>query len=94
MREAVKLIPGEVKVLTSPQISPHLTHRIVIKLAIKDREPIDIEQFDYILLNTRYPGWENSEETVTNLFEKLKNNNNYKLKYEKDGVILWTNYRN
>ena len=94
MREAVKLIPGEVKVLTSPQISPHLTHRTVIKLAIKDREPIDIEQFDYILLNTRYPGWENSEETVTNLFEKLKNNNNYKLKYEKDGVILWTNYRN
>ncbi|MDJ0581010.1 DUF2079 domain-containing protein [Crocosphaera sp.] len=94
MRKAVQLVPEKVKVLTSPQISPHLTHRPVIKLAIKDREPIDIEKFDYILLNTRYPGWENSENTVNNLVNKLKNNNNFQLKYEQDGVILWTNYRN
>ncbi|MGK7938590.1 MAG: DUF2079 domain-containing protein [Crocosphaera sp.] len=93
MREAVKLVPAEVKVLTSPQISPHLTHRPIIKLAIKDREPIDIEQFDYILLNTRYPAWENSQDTVNNLFEQLKNNENFKLEYERDGVILFTKYR-
>lgn len=89
MREAVQLVPTEVKVLTSPQISPHLTHRSVIKLAIKDREPIDVEQFDYILLNTYYPGWENSQNTVNNLVDHLQNNDNFKLKYQKDGVILF-----
>ncbi len=93
MRESVKLVPEEVKVLTSPQISPHLTHRQVIKLAIKDREPIDIENFDYILLNTRYPGWENSQDTVNNLAVKLRNNKNFELKYDRNGVILFSHYR-
>ncbi len=90
MREAVKLVPAEVKVLTSPQISPHLTHRSIIKLAIKDREPIDVEEFDYILLNTRYSGWENSQETVNNIVNQLKQNKNFRLEYEKNGVVLLT----
>ncbi|ACB53693.1 putative membrane protein [Crocosphaera subtropica ATCC 51142] len=89
MREAVKLVPTEVKVLTSPQISPHLTHRSVIKLAIKDREPINVKEFDYILLNTRYPGWENSQDTVNNLVNQLENNSNFILSYKKDGVFLF-----
>nr|MDJ0728583.1 DUF2079 domain-containing protein [Crocosphaera sp.] len=90
MRDAVKLVPAEVKVLTSPQISPHLTHRSVIKLAIKDREPIDIEEFDYILLNTRYPGWENSQDTVSNLVDKLQQNSTFKLQFDKNNVILFS----
>ena len=90
MRKAVKLVPTEVKVLTSPQISPHLTHRSVIKLAIKDREPIDVEKFDYILLNTRYPGWENSQETVNNLIKELEKKSNFKLKFEQNNVILFS----
>ncbi len=90
MREAVKLVPAEAKVLTSPQISPHLTHRSVIKLAIKDREPIDVEKFDYILLNTRYPGWENSQETVNNLIKELEKKSNFKLKFEQNNVILFS----
>ncbi len=89
MREAVKLVPAEAKVLTSPQISPHLTHRTVIKLAIKDREPIDIEEFDYILLNTRYPGWENSQDTVNNLVKKLQKNSEFRQEFHKNYVILF-----
>ncbi|WP_107667274.1 DUF2079 domain-containing protein [Cyanothece sp. BG0011] len=89
MREGVNLVPDEVKVLTSPQISPHLTHRSVIKLAIKDREPIDVEKFDSILLNTRYSGWPNSQDTVNNLVNQLKNNSNFILSYNKNGVFLF-----
>ncbi|MDJ0510130.1 MAG: DUF2079 domain-containing protein [Crocosphaera sp.] len=91
MRAAVRLVPAETKVLTSPQIAPHLTHRSLIKLAIKDREPINIQDFDYILLNTRYTGWANSQETVNNLVKQLKNDHKFQLKYETDGVILFTN---
>ncbi|MEL4896930.1 DUF2079 domain-containing protein [Crocosphaera sp. Alani8] len=89
MREAVKLVPHEVKVLTSPQISPHLTHRSIIKLAIKDREPINIKNYDYILLNTRYPGWENSQDTVNNLVRELNNSDDFELNYQKNGVVLF-----
>ncbi len=89
MREAVKLVPADVKVLTSPQISPHLTHRTVIKLAIKDREPINIQEFDYILLNTLYPGWENSQNTVNNLVKKLRQDSKFKVKFFKNNVILF-----
>ncbi|MEA5533455.1 DUF2079 domain-containing protein [Crocosphaera sp. XPORK-15E] len=89
MKEAVTLVPNNVKVLTSPQISPHLTHRSIIKLAIKDREPINIQEFDSILLNTRYPGWENSQDTVNNLVVQLQNNSNFKLQYDRDGVVLF-----
>ncbi len=95
MREAVKLVPTEVKLLTSPQISPHLTHRTIIKLAIKDREPINIQDFDYILLNTHYPGWENSQDTVNDLVNRLQNNDsNFTLKYDKDSVFLFCKKQN
>ncbi|MEM8779372.1 MAG: DUF2079 domain-containing protein [Cyanobacteria bacterium P01_G01_bin.49] len=89
MRQAVNLVPAEVKVLTSPQISPHLTHRSLIKLAIKDQEPIDIQNFDFILLNTRYPSWPNSQDTVNNLVNQLQNNSSFQLNYSQDGVILF-----
>ncbi|ACK65508.1 Ets- domain containing protein [Rippkaea orientalis PCC 8801] len=89
MKEGVKLIPKDGKVLTSPQIAPHLTHRPVVKLAIKDAEPININNFDYILLNVRYPSWPNSEETVINLRNQLNSNTNFTLIYEKDDILLF-----
>ena len=89
MREAVELIPPKVKVLTSPQFAPHLGHRSIIKLAIKDQEPIDINNFDHILLNVRYPGWENSRDTVDNLVKKIKNDLNFKIEYSHKDIILF-----
>ncbi len=89
MKQAVKLVPPQVTVLTSPQIAPHLTHRPVVKLAIKDAEPIDINSFDSILLNVRHPSWPNSQETVINLVEQLKQNSKFTSVYEKDDVFLF-----
>jgi uncharacterized membrane protein len=89
MREAVTLVPEQAKLLTSPQIAPHLTHRSLIKLAIKEAEPINIESFDSILLNRRYPSWENSEDLVIKLVDELQKSSKYKLIYQKNDVFLF-----
>ncbi|BDA39356.1 DUF2079 domain-containing protein [Candidatus Atelocyanobacterium thalassae] len=94
MKEAIELIPPEVKVLTSPQFAPHLSHRSIIKLAINDQKPIDIDNFDNILLNMRYPGWRNSRYTIDDLVKELKNNLNFKLEYSHKDVVLFKNLSN
>jgi uncharacterized membrane protein len=89
MREGVALIPAQARVLTAAQIAPHLTHRPILQLAIAGTDPIDINQFDYVLLNQRYPGWENSQELVDGLLEQLKQTPTFRLRYERDGVFVF-----
>ncbi|BBA79088.1 hypothetical protein RGRSB_0513 [cyanobacterium endosymbiont of Rhopalodia gibberula] len=89
MKQGIKLVPPQVKVLTSPQIAPHLTHRPVVKLGIKGAESIDINNFDYILLNVHHPSWPKSKKTVIDLVKKLKENTKFISIYEQDNVFLF-----
>ena len=89
MHESIHLVKTQDSLLTSPTIAPHLSQRVKVKLAIKDAEPIDPQNFTYILLNERHPGWENSEETVKNLVNQLKENSNFKTIYQRDDVWLF-----
>jgi uncharacterized membrane protein len=89
MHESIHLVKTQDSLLTSPTIAPHLNHRVKVKLAIKDDEPIDPQNFTYILLNERHPGWENSEETVKSLVNQLKNNPDFKNIYQRDDVWLF-----
>ncbi|YAI81621.1 MAG: DUF2079 domain-containing protein [cyanobacterium endosymbiont of Rhopalodia sterrenbergii] len=89
MKQGVKLVPSQVRVLTSPQIAPHLTHRPVVKLGIKDAGFIDINDFDYILLNIRHPSWPKSKKTVVDLVKKLRVNTKFISIYEKNNVFLF-----
>ncbi|MFM7908801.1 MAG: hypothetical protein ACKPA9_27750 [Microcystis sp.] len=43
-------------VLTTSQIVPHLTHRPNLQLVKVDSSEIDLQQFDYVLLNQHHPG--------------------------------------
>jgi uncharacterized membrane protein len=89
MHESIHLVKTQDSLLTSPTIAPHLSQRVKVKLAIKDAEPIDPQNFTYILLNERHPGWENSEETVRNLVNQLKQNSDFKTIYQRDDVWLF-----
>ncbi len=89
MQEAVQLVKTDESLLVSPQIAPHLSQRVTVKLAIKDAEPIDPSPFTYILINTRHPGWENSQETVKNLVQQLQQNPNFKTQYQRDDIWLF-----
>lgn len=89
MKQGVKLVPPQVKILTSPQIAPHLTHRPVVKLGIKEAESIDINEFDYILLNVRHPSWPKSKKTVIDLVKKIREDTKFISIYEQDNVFVF-----
>ena len=89
-KEAISLVETKGSVLTTAQIAPHLAHRPVVKLTQAQAPPANLAEFDYVLLNLRYPGWMSDREFVKNLVTKLKNTPQFQLKYQRDDVYLFT----
>ena len=89
-KEAISLVETKGSVLTSAQIAPHLAHRPVVKLTQADAPPANLAEFDYVLLNLRYPGWMSDRAFVENLITQLKNNPQFQLKYQQDDIYLFT----
>jgi uncharacterized membrane protein len=89
-REAISLVETKGSVLTNFQIAPHLAHRPVVRLTHANAPPANLAEFDYVLLNLRYPGWMSDREFVKNLVIKLKNTPQFQLKYQRDDIYLFT----
>lgn len=85
-KEAISLIKTQDSVLTTDIITPHLTHRQQISFKYKINE---LNNFHYILLNTRHPGWAATAEDYDNLTKELKKNSDFNLKYQRDNVYLF-----
>jgi hypothetical protein len=49
-----------------------------------------LNQFHYILLNVRHPGWAATAEDYGNLVKELKKRSDFKLQYQRDDVYLFT----
>ena len=88
-REAIALVQTKGSILTGSEIAPHLTHRPVVKLATEGSESVDLNQFEYVLLNVRHPGWASSRDTVMSLVAKLKQMPQFRLSYQRDEVVLF-----
>jgi uncharacterized membrane protein len=88
-KEAISLVETKGSVLTTAQIAPHLAHRPVVKLT-QANVPVNVAEFDYVLLNLRYPGWMSDRAFVQNLITKLKNTPKFQLKYQRDDIYLFT----
>jgi uncharacterized membrane protein len=86
-KEAISLIKTQDSVLTTDVITPHLTHRQEISFKYDINE---LNNFHYILLNTRHPGWAATAEDYGNLVKELKKRSDFKLQYERDDVYLFT----
>ena len=89
-KEAISLVETKGSVLTTAQIAPHLAHRPVVKLTQAHAPPANLAEFDYVLLNFRYPGWMSDREFVKNLVTQLKNTPQFQLKYQRDDIYLFT----
>ena len=86
-KEAISLIKTQDSVLTTDVITPHLTHRQEISFKYDINE---LNNFHYILLNTRHPGWAATAEYYGNLVKELKKRSDFKLQYQRDDVYLFT----
>jgi len=87
---AIAQIKTQGGVFTSAEIAPHLTHRPLVKLTTNGSESLDLNQFDYVLLNLRHPGWESSPELLNQFREKVEKISEFQLSYQKDDVILFS----
>ena len=88
-REAIAQVQTQGSILTTSPIAPHLTHRPVVKLANQDSASFNLNQFKYVLLNVRHPGWASSPEIATGLVERLKQTPEFQLSYQRDNVFLF-----
>jgi uncharacterized membrane protein len=86
-KEAISLIKTQDSVLTTDVITPHLTHRQEISFKYDINE---LNNFHYILLNTRHPGWAATAEDYGNLVKELKKRSDFNLQYQRDDVYLFT----
>ncbi len=96
-REALAQIATPGGVLTTHEISPHLAHRRVIyftdKHRLKGSPPEQWDPFDYVLLNSRHPGWRSSPEFSRALLGALQKETSFQLLYHRDGVYLFSRLR-
>ncbi len=76
-------------VLTTANLAPHLSHRVLLKLAIDGAQNLDLAQFDYILLNQGHPGWIIADNLMPELLEKIRANPSFQVSLDQDGVILF-----
>jgi uncharacterized membrane protein len=88
-REAISLVETKGSVLTTAQIAPHLAHRPVVKFTQAHTPPANLAEFEYVLLNLRYPGWMSDRAFVQNLITQLANNPQFQLKYQRDDIYLF-----
>jgi uncharacterized membrane protein len=86
--DAIALVNTQGSILTTYEISSHVTHRFEVK-STDINNPQSIEKFDYILLNTRHSGFGSSREYLQSLVNQAKKMSNSKLAYHKDDVYLF-----
>ena len=90
-KEAIALVKTQDSVLTTDIITPHLTHRKLISFKYN---PNDLDNFHYILLNLRNPGWAASATDYNNLLKNLQTKSQFKLQYQRDDVYLFVKTSN
>ncbi|MEM9538248.1 MAG: DUF2079 domain-containing protein [Cyanobacteria bacterium P01_E01_bin.42] len=88
-REAIALIQTREPVMAPSQLIPYLTHRQIIKVPRPETELEELENFKYILLDRRHPGFASSSETVTRLIDALDDNSQFDRIYQRDEVFLY-----
>ncbi|MCW5317332.1 DUF2079 domain-containing protein [Nostoc sp. KVJ3] len=88
--QAIAQVQTQGSVYTTAAITPHLTHRKLIQFTNADL-PQNLSQFDYILLNTRHPGWLSNQQLALNIVNQLQNQSQFYLKYHQDDVYLFIN---
>ncbi|WP_228058877.1 DUF2079 domain-containing protein [Nostoc sp. LEGE 06077] len=87
--EAIAQIQPNKSVLTTDEIAPHLTHRKLIKLIATPATQINLNIFDYVLLNLRHPGLSSKPEFNQDLVKLLNNSQDFHLQYQRDDVLLF-----
>lgn len=87
-RAAISQVQTKGSVLTTHNIVPHLTHRSQIRFTLANAPP-DLNQYDYVVLNSRHPGWMSTSEFANGLIHQIQRNAQFQLQYQQDDIYLF-----
>jgi uncharacterized membrane protein len=88
-KTAIAQINSQDGVMTTNNFAPHLTHRKIVKLPTENVMNSNLEEFKYILLDRRHPGFMSSPKIVETLLNRLQDTPEFKLKFDKDSILLF-----
>ncbi len=86
-KAAIAMVSPQGSLLTNSEISPHLSHREIIRMG--DNENINFMPYDHILLNVRYSSYSSPPEIARKLVKKIRETPVYKLVYRQNRVFLF-----
>ena len=88
---AINLIQPEAKVLTTGFVSPHLSHRPVIKLMEGewDLDRIDRYEIDTVLIAMQHLGFDPTPEAAREMIDRLNSATEFDLVYHQQDVFLF-----
>jgi uncharacterized membrane protein len=86
---AISKIRDTDAILTTGEIASHLTHRPVVKLTFSGTESIKLQEFKYVLLDRRHPGWNSSIEVINKIKARAEESRLFNLEYQQDEVYLF-----
>ena len=89
--QAIARIETKGAILVPARVAPHLTHRQHIEAIDPNSKRIDLDKFQYVMLNRRNPGQYISLDLVNNLLTRLERSHIFKLDYQQDDVFLFLN---
>lgn len=89
--EAIARIEDRANILVPARVAPHLTHRPDIEAIDLNSGGIDLDRFEYVMLNRRNPGLYIPVDLIDNLLARLKQSPSFKLDYQRDDVFLFVN---
>ncbi len=87
---AISLIMTKEAVLAPATVVPHLTHRPLIAAIDNSISRPNLNQFQYVMLNTRHLGLNVNPSLVSNLLWRLKQSPEFKLDFQQDDVFLFS----
>jgi uncharacterized membrane protein len=76
-------------VLTSSYFVPHLTHRSRLEYTKTFAPPTTLAPYQSILLNLQDPGWGSSTELTQQVFERVQQDPQFQLTWQRDRVYLF-----
>jgi uncharacterized membrane protein len=88
-RAAIAQVTSKDPVLTTTFVAPHLTHRHLLECTKVSAPPKILDPYKYVLLNLQDPGWDSSSELATQIFQQVKNDSRFQLRFERDRVYLF-----
>ena len=91
---AISQIMPQKSVLAPATVVPHLTHRPIIGAIDNSIQQPVINEYQYVMINTRHHGINVAPSLLSNLLDRLQQSPEFKLDFQQDDVFLFSKISN